>query len=94
LRTKLVENGAIAEGSAPSYFLEGLLYNVPNDKFGKSYGDTFVEAMNLIRQADRTKFICANEQYYLVRDSVAECWPKADCESFIDAAIALWNNWT
>jgi hypothetical protein len=48
MRSKLVENGAIANGSAPSYFLEGLLYNVPNDKFGKGYGDTFVATMNWI----------------------------------------------
>ncbi len=65
MRSKLVDDGVLAAGSAPSYYIEGLLYNVPNDKFGKSYGDTFVAAFNWILQADRTKFVCANERYYL-----------------------------
>lgn len=93
MRSKLVENGAIANRGAPSYFLEGLLYNVPNDKFGRTYGDTFVAAINWILQADRTKLVCANEQYYLARDSEAECWPCADCDRFISAAVDLWNTW-
>jgi len=94
MRSKLVEDGAIADGSAPSYFLEGLLYNVPNDNFGKTYGDTFVATMNWIRHADRTKFLCANEQYYLARDSAAECWPCADCDGFINAVVESWNKWS
>lgn len=94
MRSRLVEDGAIIEGSAPSYFLEGLLYNVPDDKFGKSYGGTFVAAMNWILQADRTKFVCANRQYYLRRDSAAECWPCSDCDGFMKAVIDSWNTWT
>lgn len=93
MRSRLVDDGAIEAGSAPSYFLEGLLYNVPNDKFGKDYGDTFVAAMNWILQGDRTKFVCANEQYYLARDSAAECWPCSNCDGFINAAVEMWNNW-
>lgn len=94
LRGRLIQNGAIRQGSAPSYFLEGLLSNVPDDKFGRSYTDTFVEAVNWIIKADRTKMTCANREYYLVRDAAAECWPCADCESFLAAAVALWTNWS
>ena len=93
MRSRLVDNGAITAGSAPSYFLEGLLYNVPNDKFGTSYGDTFVAAMTWIVNADRNKFVCANEQFPLVRDSAAECWPVANCAAFLDEIVKLWNNW-
>lgn len=93
MRGKLVEDGIIDAGSAPSYFLEGLLYNVPNEKFGKSYGDTYVAAINWILQADRTKFVCANEQFYLARDAAAECWPCAQCDRFIDAAVQMWSDW-
>lgn len=93
MRSKLVETGSIEPGSAPSYFLEGLLYNVPNDKFGKKYTTTFVEAMNWIRQADKNALVCANGQYYLRRDDAAECWPCAACDGFINSAVKLWNNW-
>ncbi len=94
MRQRLVDDGAIEDGTAPSYFLEGLLYNVPNNKFGKSYGDTFVAAMTWILETQRNNLMCANEQYYLVRDSAAECWPCANCDVFINAGVGLWNNWS
>lgn len=94
MRGQLIDDGAIEEGSAPSYFLEGLLFNVPDDKFGKSYGDTFVAAMTWILQAERDKFVCASRQHYLVRDSAATCWPAADCAGFLAQVVKLWNDWT
>ncbi len=67
MRSRLVDDGAIADGTAPSYFLEGLLYNVPKDKFGTNYSDTFVAAMKWILAAHRNDFLCANEQQPLIR---------------------------
>jgi hypothetical protein len=93
MRSRLVETGAIRAGSAPSYFLEGLLYNVPSNKFGMSYSKTFLAAMNWIVSAERNDLVCANEQYYLVRDSFSTCWPCADCDQFVYKVIELWNNW-
>jgi hypothetical protein len=93
MRNKLIDDKAINSGIAPSYYIEGLLYNVPIDKFGTSYGDTFVNAMNWILQADRSKFVCANEQYYLIWESTHTSWPKANCDQFLNALKAFWNNW-
>jgi hypothetical protein len=94
LRNKLVNAGLIKAETAPSYYLEGLLYNVPDDKFSSCYGDTFVNAINWVQQqADKSKLITANEQYYLLRDGYKTCWPIADGEAFLNAAINLWNNW-
>ena len=93
MRSKLVDDKIIQKGTAPSYFIEGLLYNVPDDKFGKTYEDTAVEAINWLLKADRTKLLCANERYYLVRDSVHNCWPTADCESFMSGIVKLWKDW-
>ncbi len=94
LRGKLVEDGYINAGVAPPYFLEGLLYNVPDDKSVTSFEECFVNAINWIqREADKTKLVCANEQYYLLRDNSHTCWPPANCEAFLDSAVELWNNW-
>jgi hypothetical protein len=93
MRGKLVADGVISSGAAPSYYIEGLLYNVPNDKFGKNYGDTFVNSINWINSADKTKFVCANEQYYLLRKDSLVCWEPDKGEEFIQALINLWNNW-
>ena len=94
LRTKLVDDGIIEAGVAPSYYIEGLLYNLPVDKFGGSYVKSFVNAFNWIqREGDKTKLVCANEQYYLLRDNSPTCWSPADCEVFLERAAELWKDW-
>jgi|SRR5882724_786821 len=94
LRSKLVDEGLLNAGGAPSYYLEGLLYNVPSDKFTSTYQGCFLNAMNWIQlEADKSKLVCANEQYYLLWENSHTSWPKADCETFLAAGIKLWNEW-
>jgi hypothetical protein len=93
LRSKLITDGMLESGVAPSYYLEGLLYNVPNDQFGKSYEDTFVRAINWILEADRAKFVCANEQYYLQHADSPVTWRAEKCDAFLNAAVDLWKHW-
>jgi len=93
MRSKLVDDGVLAVGVAPSYYIEGLLYNVPTNKFGGNYGTSFVAAINWMREADRTKFVCANEQYYLLQNDAETCWPIANGDAFRNAVTRLWNQW-
>jgi hypothetical protein len=94
LRGRLVEDRLLPSGSAPSYFLEGLLYNVPTSLFATSYGSCYVNALNWLRmQAKKENLLCANEQYYLLRDNAHECWPPANADAFLDAAANLWERW-
>lgn len=94
LRGRLIDDGFLKAGEAPSYYIEGLLYNVPNDKFGGSLGNCFVNAINWIEsEADKGNLVCANEQYYLLRSNAHECWEPADADKFLKAAINLWKSW-
>lgn len=94
LRSKLVEDGEIEAGTAPSYYIEGLLYNVPAEKFGKSYEASFVSAFNwLVTEADKDKLVCANNQYYLLRDNAHTCWTLDKCNAFLEATGKLWKAW-
>ena len=93
VRSRSIAEGMLAEGVAPSYYLEGMLYNVPNEKFGKSYADTFVNAINWILEADRTKFLCTNEQYYLLFENSSVTWRAEKCDKFLAAAVDLWKQW-
>lgn len=94
MRSRMVDDGLIKAGIAPSYYIEGLLYNVPNDKLTSSYQDCVVNTLNWYRQeAKKGDLVCANEQYYLLRDGHHTCWPQANCDAFVDAAIKLWNEW-
>jgi len=61
MRSKLVEDGAIRDGAAPSYYLEGLFYNVPAEQYvSSSFGDTFCNGINWLVKADRKNLVCAN----------------------------------
>ncbi len=93
IRRRLVSDGKLKPGEAPSYYLEGLLFNVPDGKFGGSFGDCFYEAINWIQQSNKSELLCANEQYYLLRYGVHTCWDPSNCEKFLDAATDLWNSW-
>jgi hypothetical protein len=93
LRSRLIEENMLEDGVAPSYYLEGLLYNVPNDKFGKSYEDTFVGAIDWIMEADRSKFVCANEQYYLLFEDSPVTWRVEKCDKFLATVVELWKQW-
>ncbi len=94
LRTRLVDNGLLRPGLAPSYYLEGLLYNVPSDRFNTSYQECFFNALSWIQsEAKKSDLVCANEQYYLLRDGYHTCWPPAAADEFLHAAVRLWNEW-
>jgi hypothetical protein len=94
MRSRMVNDGLIKAGVAPSYYIEGLLYNVPNDKLTSSYERCVVNTLNWYRQeARKVDLVCANEQYYLLRDGSHKCWPQANCDAFVEAAVKLWNEW-
>jgi hypothetical protein len=89
----MVDNGRLQAGVAPSYYLEGLLYNVPNNLWGGSYRNCFANAITWIQQADKSKFLCANEQYYLLYEGSPVTWRAEKCEKFLAGAIKLWQDW-
>jgi hypothetical protein len=94
MRSRMVDDGLIKSGLAPSYYIEGLLYNVPNGKLAASYQDCVVNTLNwYLQEANKVDLVCANEQYYLLRDNSHTCWPQASCDAFAEAASKLWKEW-
>lgn len=94
MRSLMVDGGLIEHGTAPSYYIEGLLYNVPDRLFATRFEDSVVSVLNwYVHEAARDDLLCANEQFYLLRDGFHTCWSPADCDAFIAAAVQLWNEW-
>ncbi|MGA2492094.1 MAG: nucleotidyltransferase [Roseiarcus sp.] len=93
MRNRMVSEGLIEDGLAPSYYLEGLLYNVPIEKFGGSYVDTFVACISWLYSADRTKCVCANGQFFLLTEGLSVTWRADKCEKFLKAAVDFWKSW-
>ena len=94
MRSRMIEDGLIKTGIAPSYYIEGLLYNVPNEKFTNSYQDCVVNILNWYRrEASKADLVCANRRHPLLRDGYHTCWQQTSCDAFIEAVITLWNKW-
>lgn len=91
MRNAMTTQGLVTEGVAPSYFLESMLYNVPDSSFGDSYGQTLVNAMNWLRGCDWTKLECANGRYLLLHPTSPVTWRHEQFEAFLDALINFWN---
>jgi hypothetical protein len=94
MRNRMIDDGYLEEGIAPSYFVEGMLWNVPNEKFGKSYTSSWVGAFNWLIEADETNLACANDLHWLVRENTHVCWSSANFHTFLNAASKYWDDWT
>lgn len=89
-RNAMVRDGVLPQGLAPSYFLEGMLWNVPDSYFGRSRQSCVANALAWLRAADPSTFCCANERHWLVRDGPSVCWQPASFEKFLAAAERDW----
>jgi len=89
MRNRLIRDGAIANDTAPSYFIEGML-NVPTLNFIGTYGDTFCNCINWLWEADRSTLVCPNRQYLLLGNSNIH-WLSSKCDECLNALINLWN---
>jgi hypothetical protein len=93
MRNAMISSSYLAEGVAPSYFLEGMLYNVPNNLFKGSYHQTIADALNWIKDTDRSKLVCANERYMLLHPTSPVTWRAEQLQTYLSAAIKFWNDW-
>jgi hypothetical protein len=87
----MIQRGELREGIAPSYYLEGMLYNVPPEHFGKSYQDTFVNCFNWLLTAKASDLVCASRMEWLVRDGSQTSWPIANFNTYLNAAAEHWK---
>ena len=90
LRNTMVERRIVADGLAPSYFIEGMLYNVPTDRFAGTEQQNFGDVLTWVLAADRSQFVCANEQFMLLGNSQVT-WPAENCTSFL-RAVKTYND--
>jgi len=92
MRNAMIEKKLLADGVAPSYFIEGMLSNVPNDKFTGDYGDMWVACFNWIVAADESNLATGSDLHWLVRDNTNVCWPSANFHIFTAALKKYWES--
>jgi len=93
MRNRARDNGILPTGVAPSYFIEGLLWNVPVQLFGGSYSDTIRQVLDWLLRTDRSGFLCANGQHPLLAPDSSLSWHPDHCRAFLDGLAILWNSW-
>src|ERR1043165_1172872 len=93
MRSRMVEDGVLKDGGAPSYYVEGMFYNVPVSEYvSNSFGDTFCRGITWLLKANKSKLVCANWRYYLLGNLNVQ-WNNADYDSFLSALCKLWKDW-
>lgn len=94
MRNKMLDRKLIEDGQAPSYFLEGMLSNVPNSEFANSFGQTFLNSIVWLNNCNPNELTCANGLHYLIRDAHDICWNFADFRKTRGALWLLWDQWS
>ncbi len=96
VRNRLIDRGVLAESTAPSYFVECLLYNVPDDKFLGSFGDRYLQILSSSADAlsknQGQAMVCQNEQSKLFGPDSTQ-WDFNDATTFLRGLLDLWTNW-
>lgn len=93
IRNHLLDQKKIPEGIAPSYYIEGLLYNVPNLHFGTNYATTFYNVFEWLWNVDRSTLTCAHGLDPLLGEESPTVWPTQNCTEYLTAVAACWNDW-
>lgn len=91
-RNYLVDNAMLSEGIAPSYFLECLLYNVPNQFFGGRFDETVPAIISYLQNTGVSQFMCQNGVTALFGNNSTQ-WSLSSFETFTAALSAAWENW-
>jgi hypothetical protein len=91
MRNRMINNGVINADLVSSYYIEGMLCNVPNPSFGVTFQSTVANCLNHLRNARESDLMCANNLRPLVRDGRPDSLPTANFNTFITQAIEFWN---
>ncbi len=91
-RNCLESDGRIRRGLAPSYFVECLLYNAPDDTFKSGFQDTYCSIVNWMVSANLENLVCQHGQQRLF-GTRPEQWSVSDAKTFSNGLADLWNKW-
>lgn len=96
-RSRLVEKGFLLQTDAPSYFIECLLYNVPDNLYLDPLRERFANIIRnlygiLSNTSKHTNFLCQNRIVHLFGNT-PEQWSVVDAIKFLETLWYLWENW-
>jgi hypothetical protein len=94
VRDNLIANNKVKNGVAPSYYVEGLFWNAPDETFGTNYETTIFKSLKWLQTVDENSLSCANGVSGLLGENSPTKWSTTDFRTFKNGVINLWNDWT
>ena len=94
-RERILEDNPSLQGSYPSYFVECLLYNVPDQCFSNSFANTHCDVVNFLSSQSPqslAQFRCQNEQLLLFGSDSTQ-WDITRAKDFVYQLSKLWEQW-
>lgn len=92
MRNAMVDEGFLKKGVAPSYFLEGMLWSVPNQNFVAGYQQSFDNYLYWLERCNANELSCANDLYWLIRENSNVCWNITNYQTFLAAVRRYWSS--
>ena len=92
-RNYLVDDNVIPSSLAPSYFLECLIYNAPDDVFKNDLQETYRGIVDWMVGNNISEAVCQNEQQNLFGPDAVQ-WSLEDAKTLSHHLVNLWNNWS
>ena len=92
-RNRLVEKEVLKKEAAPSYFIECLLYNVPDHLFKRKRVATYTGILDWLDTAKLKGSICQNGKVALFGRG-KEQWTVDKAKEFVKAMRELWDTWS
>jgi len=91
-RSYLIDSDLLANGVAPSYFIECALHNVPDHLFRGQYATTVPAILDYLLSTPFAGFLCQNGVTPLIGAGSTQ-WSETDFATFVGAAKDAWDNW-
>jgi hypothetical protein len=91
-RSFMVARDIIDAAIAPSYFIECLAYNAPNQNFGRSCQDSFAGVLKWLATAPLAGLKVQNGIDPLFGSGPTQ-WSDKHARIFIDTLVRVWNEW-
>ena len=89
-RNRLVETKALTKDDAPSYFIECLIYNVPDNLFAPKLAPTYTGIVGWLKTVRLNDFKCQSGQAELFGPG-REQWSEKKARAFVKALQGLWD---
>ena len=91
-RNQMVSKRALTKEDAPSYFIECLLYNVPDSRFAQELAPTYEGILAWLKTAKLKEFQCQNGLVPLFGPQ-SEQWSVKKAQAFVKALQKMWDTW-